>query len=451
MHRQETQGMYQNMTTELFKNVPEINTVYIGMNDAGSGFCWADWLYSGPNGPAECKDLKMSERVLSLVRVFQKGAIQSGHNIDILMWGMFTDEEIDEIVPHLPERCYIRGVGKGNFPAMKNVGSMVGAVYPVKGIINPYGIIKTLNRGNTQPQWYSMSFGGAYDRGCENPETVIKVIDIVTGYLADPPEAGEIPSLQYLKNLCVKWAGENSAEQLLNALISLDYAFRYKQETLRGLSTLYWGVSTRQITRPLVFAPGRLTPEEEKYFLPFVFNVSVEEARQDYMDIHGGSQVVISREVVEKYLGQLTHVYTVIESVKDAPEKKFLRDMATSLRIYSSIVRSCSNFYYAQKIRTRNRDMLKGPIHRPNKIPTWTGDPDLLEFNEIMRDELDNTQELIDLLEKGGMELINHADTPEQEDTFLLGPDLINQLKEKRKIMLAHWCDIEDYLTSPYK
>ncbi len=125
--------------------------------------------------------------------------------------------------------------------------------------------------------------------------------------------------------------------------------------------------------------------------------------------------------------------------------------MAMALRIYSSVVRSCGNFNDAQIIRNRNREVLEGPVHRPDKIPTWTGDQDLQEFNEIMRDELDNTGELIKLLENGGMDLVNHAKDPALEDTFILGPDLIENLKQKRNIMLDHWLDIEDYLTSPFK
>src|SRR5690606_41585331 len=46
--------------------------------------------------------------------------------------------------------------------------------------------------------------------------------------------------------------------------------------------------AARMINRPLVVAPQLLTPEEEAYFLPHVFNVSEEEARMDYIDIQGG-------------------------------------------------------------------------------------------------------------------------------------------------------------------
>ncbi len=452
IHEEETEEMYQNMANTLFENVPEIHTVHFNMNDAGSGFCWADWLYSGPNGPTKCSNLNVSESVLKLVNIFKKAAGETGHDIDIFMWGMFTNSEIDDIVSQLPANCYVRGTEKGNLPSRKNIGSMVGSAYPVKGIINPLGILRTLSRNSDNiPQRYNLSFGAAYDRGTERLETVEKVVDIVEDYLANPAEEGLIPALQSLQEHCIKWAGEESANHLFNAFIALNETMKNKQATIGGLSTLYWGVSTRHITRPLVIVPERLSPQEEAYFLPHVFNVSLDEARNDYMDIHGGGHNAIPMSSTGNFLSGLRRAYTSMEKITHAPEQEFLDNMAMAMRIYSSVVRSCGNFNDAQIIRNRNQEALAGPVHRPNKIPTWTGDQDLLDFNKIMRDELDNTNELIALLENGGIDLINHAEDQKLEDTFLLGPDLIEDLKQKRKIMLDHWLDIEDYLASPFK
>jgi hypothetical protein len=198
-------------------------------------------------------------------------------------------------------------------------------------------------------------------------------------------------------------------------------------------------------------APQRLTEEEESYFLPYVFNVSEEEARQDYTDIHG-SHGTIPAGAVNQFISRINRAIIMMEGIDDsAPEKEFILDMAKALKIYSSIMRSAGNFGEAQAIRDRNTKKLSESPHRPSKIPTWEGDPDLQKFNALMRDELDNTQELIYLLEDGGMEFISHADDPKYEDTFLLGPDLIEQLKLKRKIMLNHWTDIEGYMATPFK
>jgi len=136
---------------------------------------------------------------------------------------------------------------------------------------------------------------------------------------------------------------------------------------------------------------------------------------------------------------------------ENAPERTFIQHMVKALKIHCSIFRSLGNFAEAQSIRDRNAEKLAMSPHRPNKIPTWGGDPDFQPFISVMRDELDNTLELIDILDDGGMDFIAHANDPKYEDTFLLGPDLIDQLRLKRKIMLKHWTDIEGYLATPFK
>ena len=69
----------------------------------------------------------------------------------------------------------------------------------------------------------------------------------------------------------------------------------------------------------------------------------------------------------------------------------------------------------------------------------------------MQKSELRALAASIDLLEAGGMDRITHAKTKAGEDTFLLGPDLIEQLKKKRVIMRRHWLDAEDYMTTPFK
>ena len=296
-----------------------------------------------------------------------------------------------------------------------------------------------------------IGFRAAYDRGHERLETIDKFFDLLVENLGKPPTGGYITSMQQLYKICEEWAGESSAEQLFNAFIELDEANSYKRAVMPGPTGIYWGVSTRQITRPLVIAPDRLSGEEETYFLPHVFNPSEEEARMDYTDIHGAHRE-IPPGAVNNYVSRLNRAIRLMEGISDsAPEKEFIQNMAKALKIYSSIFRSVGNFAEAQAIRDRNAEKLTTAPHRPDKTPTWEGDPDLQAFNAIMRDELDNAQELIGLLEDGGMEFICHAEDPAYEDTFLLGPDLIDQLKLKRKIMLGHWVDIEGYLTTPFK
>jgi hypothetical protein len=255
-----------------------------------------------------------------------------------------------------------------------------------------------------------------------------------------------------LKGLCDLWGGKNGSDDLNRAFAALHDAYSDKGKSGTRVSSLYWGVTARHITRPLVIAPNRLSDKEEAYFLPFVFNVSKEEARNDFTDIHG-SHLVVPEGAVKPFVAKMINAAEMFEKIDaSAPKKAFFAKMATSIRISASIIRSCGNFADAQAIRDRNQEKLSAAPHFPSKVPTFTGDPDFIPFMNVARDELDNTAELINLLQKrGGLDLITYAKDPLYEDRFVLGPDLVQQLKKKRKVMLDHWTDIEGYLASPFK
>jgi hypothetical protein len=219
----------------------------------------------------------------------------------------------------------------------------------------------------------------------------------------------------------------------------------------------------RHITRPLVAIPENLTHEEEAYWLPHVFNPRIEEARRDYIDFHGGrlsgprgmddgaNPRILPIGTFAARLNDVANRLQHLDSTGGSAGDLFHR-MATSLRIYASILRSCGNVYAVQRIRDRNLDRFAGPPLTPPKVADWLGSEDLQLLNEFMRDELDNTTELIELLDAGGgMRQILTAENPGDEDTFLLGPDLLENLKLKREIMRRHWLDAEEFLAPPHK
>ena len=66
-----------------------------------------------------------------------------------------------------------------------------------------------------------------------------------------------------------------------------------------------------------------------------------------------------------------------------------------------------------------------------------------------MRAEIDNTQNLIDLLESSKHPVLVLAEKAEDEDTFQLSPVLPDQLRRKIQIMLDHWLDVNLLLRRP--
>ncbi len=236
----------------------------------------------------------------------------------------------------------------------------------------------------------------------------------------------------------------NRAFELKNALAG----------AFANYSEFYCGVSMRHLNRPLVLKPELLTPEEERYFLPYVFNPRQSEARMDYIDFHGGRMSATTNwddPALRRALAMADRAGATLQHLEGAPEGEFLRKMGLSVRMWAHEVRSIHNFFHAQLLRDKYADILNGPKRLPAKVASWEGDPGNLEWNAIMRDELDNTHELIALLEAGGLELVARAKDPRYEDTFLMGPDLVGQLRQKTKIMREHWLDVQDYLAPPHK
>lgn len=445
------QEIYAGMMAKLLKHAPEIKTFFFKTNDAGSGNCWSEWLYSGPNGPDHCRIESTGQRLEHLFQALQDGANLAGADLNVYLShtqgsSNFTDDERVDIQNHLPGNCYFASTPGHEFTS---VGGNFSMFYPVKGILDVFSFLKSIKRIDIgKPQTIFMGFNAFYGRGDEDPV----VVDLMFQMMDDAfsRSSGGTDTNQMLTAYCEKWSGKKSADSLYEAFDELNQAERFMSSALHNIYAMYWNVSLRTINRPLVVAPQRLSKEEEAYFLPYVFNVSEQEARMDYIDIHGG-RWNISRDSTQIYFQKIMQVCKKLENFKGEAETGFIKNLDIALRIHASLIRSAGNFAGAQKIRDRNADKLNGLIHRPGKESTWTGDPDLLKFNEIMRDELDNTVELITVLEKEGLNQICLAKDQKHEDTFLLGPDLINQQKRKCKIMLDHWRDIEDYMTTPFK
>jgi hypothetical protein len=439
-------AMIREMTAELVRLVPELGTFYFKTNDAGPGLCWSHWQYAGSNGPASCRGRAMGRRVRDMIDAVCSGAAEAGGALRVHFSGNFSAGELDDIAAQLPDHCSVRG--RGQSPV--TVGTLADRCYPVRGVFDPLGVLESLQalRGRTSPTLF-VDLRCSYDRAMERLDTAEAIIDLVDGFLTEPAW-GTLAVMQRLHDCCVRWAGRDDASRLMEAFVSLREAMKFKQAALPGLSTIYGGVSMRFITRPLVFDPLQLPPQDEAYFLPHVFNVSQERARLDWLDQHG------SRIRPASLLGEaagdprlwtaadaaarFVQTAQLFESLGDA-----WRRQALGLRLYASIVRSCAHFFAAQVIRDRHG----ANAASPSPVDPWTGHPDGAVFAELMRDELDNAAEFERLLRDGGMDAIAHAHGPVIEDTFVLGEDLPDQVCMKQRLMRRHWRDADATLPPP--
>ena len=450
----ETREMIEWMAAELRRNVPELKSLVSGANDAGAGLCWAAALYPGPNGPRHCRNLTAGERVRDLSLAVHRGAEQGGGPVTLFWENVnFWQNELEVVRPLLPENTYLVWTD----PSIMDVGTLTNMAYPFLGLLDPLAVIKDMERyRDPAVRYLFISTTPWYDRYQESPETVSRLLDLIEDCIAEPT-ANLTERLVKLKKFAERWGGEANAEKVFQAFYDLNRAFEMKSLATpgyAGYSNVYCGVSNRHLTRPLVLKPELLTAEEEAYFLPYVFNPHENEARMDYIDFHGSRMQGTSSwedRGLSRALSLAVRAGRTLESLKDSPEGLWLANVGLSLRMWASEVRSIHNFYHAQLIRDRYADRLAGLPRIPPKEESWDGEPGNLEWNEIMRDELDNTNELITMLEGGGIKLVGLAADKKHEDTFLVGPDLIDQLRQKAGIMRNHWLDVQDYIASPHK
>jgi hypothetical protein len=331
--------------------------------------------------------------------------------------------------------------------------------YPVRGVVDPLGVLlglQGMQREDAKNVFLTFRTPYLYDRGAENFEAMDVVLELVEEF-CKRPAVGAIAALERLKEVCGRWGG---GDGLFDALVELHGALEHFRAAVPRVFYLAvnGGVSMRYITRPLLAVPEALSREEESYFLSHIFNVSVEDARRDYLDVHGGSWTGYlpsegTDPRVEAMKGarvRLEKACGILERVGAAREG-FVGRMALGLRMYCSFMRSAGNFYAAGVIRKRNPALRDRVAQVRDKQASWGGDSDLMLLNEIQRDEFNNVEELIEMLGNGGLELIVRAEKAEDEDVFLLGPELMEQLAAKRRLMRAHWLDAQGILAPPMK
>jgi hypothetical protein len=452
----ETLAMIEEMTAELKRNVPMLQSIEAWNNDSGSGICWLKVLYPGPNGPDFCRGRDSGERFRGLVEAMDRGARKGGGPVKIVEGGNFATEDIAHIEPCLPSYATLRKGGTSPWTENSRivVKTRVGEAYPVRGIIDVAALLKSLERA-ADPEVREIDIDTCqawYFRTEEALPVVKRLLDLVEDALSSPAR-GMFNRQEKAHALAVRWGCARNADAVMEAFDLVEESFRiYARGNFRDVvlpQDYAYAATNRLLTRPLIIKPELLTREEEAYFLPYVFSADEQDARLDYNTAMGERRV--GPPEYRSFMYQSIHgsaleaAQRFEKAATDAPEAAWFRQMALSLRLWASAVRSINNFCFAQLVRDRHQDDLAAP---PRLLVSRraVSDPDLLLWNEIQRDELDNTNELINLLAAGGLDLFARAGNARDEDTFLYGPDVLDQMKTKVRIMREHWFDGQQYL-----
>jgi len=254
-----------------------------------------------------------------------------------------------------------------------------------------------------------------------------------------------------------EYVGKEHAEELYQVWRNIEKAYDQVSFLDRGGHVLVLGpVQQRWLTRPLVACPELLAKEERDYYRAFQFQARSEAEADDLLDLQGEHWLRGSRAALQKRWNETIRlIRQTADIVRDliafaaGPEAEaYLKAQHLKLRLYGALWRNVRNVIACQTVLdTVERG--EEPVRTP--ACGRSGDLRYQEFNEIARSEIDNTLEIISLLEQAEGPILQTAASPEFENIMLFGPDIVNQLRRKVAVMEAHRRDVAKLFAAPNK
>ncbi len=445
--------LYKESLGILLLRCPEIDILSLTTNDSGTGLSWSGGLYDGRSGSSFYRNRRMDERLYSFFGALQEAAEEAGNTLDIDIY--WTREPFPaRIAENLGPGMAIENLeGPDATPFKAEVGFLMDYYqffYPVIGIPQVATFVEELEQAYQKDAKRLFVFMG--DRF--NTDLYFAAYDRFNLF----PVTGLIPRLQFIEELATEWTAPSLSGSLATMWLALGDAVRMAHWIETGGYIYYLGgVQQRWITRPFVPFPEELKPEERDYYRKFQFQAKTEEHANDMADLQatrlytGWSGRFYVRKVmneVRKHIADARNTLALLIDAEPSDEKKQAYALLdTRLHVFYLLCNNAENATSYQAQIDRVKAIGCEPDPRPDVGTRSSWDRTLML--ETVRQEIDNTALLIQLLESSGATILDLAPTKELEDIRRLGPDVVDQLKLKLKIMNAKWLDYNRLFTTP--
>ncbi len=432
--------MYRKAVAELCRHAP-IEAFSLLTNDSGGGICWSVSLYPGQNGPSWCENRSYADRVVGFMSTIQAGARDAGLEAEVAMFygsGYISQAEIASVIPALQTGQALNQKTRDGSAPSRLVGYpwYDNAMGPIPGIPQVLRIAEHLQEAAKDPK---TSLNVTFDYW-PYPEFVT-----LLEMFAKNPKTDLSGRIEMVHQTALAQVGEKHSAALESVWEKISLAVQCIRSL--GGDPLMWvaTVNQRWITRPLVPFPMELTPEEKDYYRKFQFQANSEEEAADLMNIqgfeiiNGFSGSMIAGNIFLQAVNHLQAAIVELEKLCDSGLPKELALLQLRLKVL--------NCFYRNAVYTiQYQDILdRADRSTPPKEENWypmDGDQFLAEIQNITRHDVDNTLELANLIESSKEVLVLTASKPEEEDIFLLGPNLVEQLRKKVEITLKHQLEL---------
>ncbi|MBO5337152.1 MAG: hypothetical protein J6A94_08520 [Lachnospiraceae bacterium] len=410
-------------------------------NDSGGGLCWSTGTYVGPNGPESCRERSMADRVAGFVDALTEGAAEAGVDM-VVHFCSEIDFKAKEIsvstaCPKLKDNQIVNKMNNKSEVVVTSIIDVGVPGKPVKKIPHMVKFVKFAMKAAALDTPIVMR---------DIPRSDLDEAWEVFAQIKKQNPTGIDECFKVLKDAAVNIVGEEAAGRLVDVWYQIDEAYNHLSHT--GLDLVMYGCQhQRWINRPFVLFPMELAEEDRAYYRKFQFQALTEENTNDLMNLQGIEGVrgftatFMLGETMKKAIASLELAIAGIESIQEIlkDEEKCSKLTLMKKRLlaercfYRNIIHAARFQELVDRTDFENQPTceLRWPTRNDSRIE---------EFQNITRAEIDNTYELIDILE-GNLEEIILCTTPEKEDIFLYSTEFINQLKRKAEIMLEHMND----------
>lgn len=453
--REEVLEHYRILAKRLSEEVPGIREMHIIFHDSGAGLCWLNGLYSGKNGPQHCKDIPMEERMKKFFGAIQQGFKDSGYDIPIVAQPHNCSlADIDAFFSGTPKEMSMTG---GNWPSWS-------ATYK-----DPLGIdlhiLKRSREEGRRTLYYQQHFTGfdlvptkefpvPYYLAARLKRAQKLDLDVLTtlGGISSPPVQNQsalqeiyrqfllaptTTETDLVSNVAVKLGGKKGGLVLEEVWKDIGFAIEENKKRLgfgRGLQY----ASRRTLVRPLVPDAPALSPDERDYWLRYTF-AGYQRFGSAHLFRDGGSlpskesyaikieRSARLRDVFQKSSCRLQDFLK--ENPEEARKYPYLVDHERQLRFLGHVYATGTCLYEGQALLDKYSSKHISERFKPSV------DADILRFEELVKNEISNTQAFIKFLNEGGN--IGMVLLP-METTYGYSDYLPILLEKKIEIMQRH-------------
>ena len=410
-------------------------------NDSGGGLCWAEGLYPGENGPHACLKTPIGQRIATYLSVFQDAARAAG--LGDVAAGVRHIGDADE----RQALSYLKPGQSVNTRTAAGLTQTVGAgigwysdlTFPVSLLPRLDVYARGLQRIADAPAdaHVSIGFRSADDRDA------IDFVRMFYGKIGKGP-AGRAAALQAFAATRV---GEEDAPELCEIWQDIERIVeRLFQYQTGGHIFMLGTVHQRWLTRPFVAFPEELKPEEKDYYRAYQFQAQEESDADDLTDLQGNKWLkgtaascllrMLSWPTLPVFDRMIASAERLAARHAKEPYGKDLTLLALRLRAWKCVFRNAVDAVAFQDLMDR-ADRAHKPVDKSQDIGEQ-GDVQLVRVNQIVRDEIDMSYELADMIEQAPGRLFDTAAEPAFTSVMQFEPTLAASLRKRARIMEAH-------------